>query len=91
MNDNDKFISFTSDDGEELFFNIIESTTIMGREYILVTEREDEDTVYLMRRDSEDSASDEVSYSFVEDESELDSVSKVFQELLEDADIISED
>ena len=74
-----------------LFFNIIESTTIMGREYILVTEREDEDTVYLMRRDSEDSASDEVSYSFVEDESELDSVSKVFQELLEDADIISED
>ncbi|MBQ4231760.1 MAG: DUF1292 domain-containing protein [Lachnospiraceae bacterium] len=91
MSDNDKFISFTSDDGEELFFNIIESTTIMGREYILVTEREDEDTVYLMRRDSEDSASDEVSYSFVEDESELDSVSKVFQELLEDADIISED
>ena len=91
MSDNDKFISFTSDDGEELLFNIIESTTIMGREYILVTEREDEDTVYLMRRDSEDSASDEVSYSFVEDESELDSVSKVFQELLEDADIISED
>ena len=91
MSDNDKFISFTSDDGEELFFNIIESTTIMGREYILVTEREDEDTVYLMRRDSEDSASDEVSYSFVEDESELDSVSKVFQELLDDADIISED
>ena len=91
MSDNDKFISFTSDDGEELFFNIIESTTIMGREYILVTEREDEDTVYLMRRDSEDSASDEVSYCFVEDESELDSVSKVFQELLEDADIISED
>jgi uncharacterized protein YrzB (UPF0473 family) len=91
MNDNDKFISFTSDDGEELFFNIIESTTIMGREYILVTEREDEDTVYLMRRDGEDSASDEVSYSFVEDESELDSVSKVFQELIEDADIISED
>ena len=91
MSDNDKFISFTSDDGEELFFNIIESTTIMGREYILVTEREDEDTVYLMRRDGEDSASDEVSYSFVEDEDELDSVSKVFQELLDDADIISED
>ncbi len=91
MNENDKFITFASDDGEELFFNIIESTTIMGREYILVTEREDEDTVYLMRRDEEDSASDEVSYSFVEDEDELDSVSKVFQELLEDADIISED
>ena len=91
MNENDKFITFASEDGEALCFNIIESTTIMGREYILVTEREDEDTVYLMRRDEEDSASDEVSYSFVEDEDELDSVSKVFQELLEDADIISED
>ena len=91
MNENDKFITFTSDDGEELLFNIIESTTIMGREYILVTEREDEDTVYLMRRVDEAAAPDEVSYSFVEDEDELNSVSKVFEELLEDADIISED
>ena len=63
----------------------------MGREYILVADKEDEDTVYLMRKLEDDGTSEEVSYSFVDDENEMDSVSKVFAELLEDTDLISED
>ncbi len=90
MDDKTK-LTFTGENGEELTFNIIEQTTIMGREYILVADNEDEDTVYLMRKIVDDGASEEVSYSFVDDENELDSVSKVFAELMEDTDFISED
>ena len=90
MNDNGR-LEFIGESGETVTFNIIEQTTIMGREYILVADNEDEDTVYLMRRIEESGASDEVSYSFVDDEDELDSVSKVFAELLEDTDLISEE
>ena len=57
---------------------------------ILVTDSQDEDDeeaeAYILK-DVSDSADPEAAYEFVEDDEELEGVSKIFAELLEDIDI----
>ena len=53
---------------------------------------DEEDTqVYIMKEVADASQEDMVSYEFVEEEQELLSISKVFEELLEDTDIVKQD
>lgn len=83
-------IPFLTDDGTEVEFGILEQTTINGRNYLLVSEEEtagEEDTIVYIMRETSDSESDLASYEIVEDEDELESVSKVFEQLMEDLDI----
>ncbi|MBR0411464.1 MAG: DUF1292 domain-containing protein [Eubacterium sp.] len=83
-------IPFLTDDGTEVEFGILEQTTINGRNYLLVSEEEtagEEDTIVYIMRETSDSDSDLASYEIVEDEDELESVSKVFEQLMEDLDI----
>ena len=83
-------INFVTDDNEEVEFYIIEETRVHGYNYILVTDSQDEDDeeaeAYILKDDS-DSADPEAAYEFVEDDEELEGVSKIFAELLEDIDI----
>lgn len=76
------------DTGEEVEFFVLEQTRINNTNYILVTENEDEEETdaYILKDLSKDS-DEEAVYEFVEDDKELDLVSDIFAELLDDIDI----
>lgn len=87
-------LRFETEDGSIVEFEILESTRVNGTDYILVTtdnkelydsENDDEDSepVFIMK-DVSDAASEEAIYEFVEDETELDAVFPIFEELLDD-------
>ena len=81
-------INFITDEGQEIPFYIIEQTTLAGKDFLLVTDsdtQEDEAQVYIMQEISDQD--DQTIYEFVEDEAQLEALSKVFEELLDDVDI----
>lgn len=80
-------IAFTLDDDELMEFFVLEETKINGTKYILVTESEEDEAEAYILKDL--AAEDEVEsiYEIVEDENELEMVSALFAELLEDVDI----
>ena len=77
-------------DGEEAVdFYVLEQTTIGGVNYILVTDaEEDEEGEAYILKDMSDSDAQERVYSMVEDDTEFDAVSAVFENMLEDIDLI---
>ena len=87
-------IPFVTEEGEEIEFYILEQTTVNGTTYLLVEEgREntgdiDETEVYLMKILPGNEVEDMETCVFVEDETELTSVSAIFEQLLEDTDIV---
>ena len=81
-------INFITDEGEEIPFYIIEQTTLAGKDFLLVTDsdtQENEAQVYIMQEISDQD--DQTIYEFEEDEAQLEALSKVFEELLDDVDI----
>ena len=81
-------INFITDEGEKIPFYIIEQTTLAGKNFLLVTdsdEDEEEAEVYIMQEINDQE--DQTVYEFVEDEEQLEALSKVFAELLDDVDI----
>lgn len=83
-------IIFTTDDGEEVTFNVLEQTTLGGVNYLLVAEdtNDEEDGSFLiLKEDREDGEDDMAEFSVVEDERELQAVAKIFNELLDDLDL----
>lgn len=81
-------IVFTNDDGEDIHLYVIEQTMLAGVNYLLVTDGEEEESdAYIMKSVGEDSENGEVVCEFVEDEQELEAISKVFAELLDDVSI----
>ena len=76
------------DTGEEVEFFVLEQTRINNTNYILVTENEDEEETdaYILKDLSKDS-DEEAVYEFVDDDKELDLVSDIFAELLDDIEI----
>ncbi len=89
----EEVLVFTTDDGEEVEFIILNSLEHEGKEYILVTEDpEAEDVeVQILRLDGEEPADDgEESvqlFNSVDDLDELKKVSKLFSDMLEDDEI----
>ena len=82
-------ITFTLNTGEVVDFAVLEETKINGMSYLLVTESEDEETdaeAYILKKIAEEEE-EQVLYEMVEDDRELEYVSKIFAELLEDVDI----
>ena len=77
-------------DQESVDFYIIEETRVNGINYLLVTESEDEEDeeaeAYILK-DTSKAEDTEAVYEFVESEEELDAVSRIFAELLEDMDL----
>ena len=68
-------------------FYVLEQTKIRGISYILVTDKEEGDAECLILKDKSNSEGEDSLYEIVEDEVELQAVSKVFEELLEDVEI----
>ncbi len=75
--------------GEEktVGFFVVEETRIGGVSYLLVTETEDDEADAYILKDLSEDGEEEARYVFVEDDDELEAVSKIFAELLEDVDI----
>lgn len=82
-----EMISFTDEDGKEVEFFVEEQTRMNGYSYLLVTEsQEDEAEAYILKDLSAD-GDEQSQYVMVEDELELESISRVFEEMLEDVEI----
>ena len=84
-------IPFVTDEGEEIEFYILEQTTVNGTTYLLVEESGqdvEEAEVYMMKILPGSDADDMETCVFVEDETELTSVSAIFEQLLEDTDLV---
>lgn len=76
------------DKGNEFEFYIEEQTRVYGKNYILVSTSQDDDAEALILKDISEDDSEEAAYVPVDDETELTAVLKVFDEMLDDIDIL---
>lgn len=77
-------ITFTLADDQMVEFYVLEQTVLGGISYILVTDSEDDEAEALILKDLSKSGDDEALYEIVDDDDELEAVSKIFQEMLDD-------
>ena len=82
-------IIFTSEDGEEVVFQVVEQTRLGGVDYLLVSVagEEDEEDEALILKDISKDTDEEAVYDIVEDDRELQSVAAIFKELLDDIEL----
>ncbi len=83
-------IVFTDEEGKEVVFYILEQTTLGGVSYLLVTDAgddEDDGSFLILKENASDSDEEMAAFDIVEDENELEAVTKIFSELLEDVDL----
>lgn len=86
-------IKFTDmETNEEIEFDVIEETKVNNINYLLVTEsgeeadEEGEETAYILKDMSSAEESD-ARYEIVEDDEEIEYISKIFSELLDDVEL----
>ena len=80
-------IKFETETGETVEFYVEEQTRVSGTDYLLVTDSmEDEAQAYILKDLSGD-ADPEADYEMVEDDAELEAVSKLFAQMMDDVDI----
>ena len=89
MNSEERKITLTNDEGEEIIFYVLEETRINGMNYLLVTDStdEDEEGECSILKDMSKQNEEEALYEFVEDDNEIDYLFKIFSELLDGADV----
>lgn len=80
-------IVFTTEDGEQIEFFVLEQTKLAGEIYLLVADSDEEEANALILKEIQGENKETVIYDTVEDEQELEALSKVFEELLDDIDI----
>lgn len=73
-------------DGEALDFYVIEQTRVNGVNYLLVAEKEEGDCDAFILKDLSHENDEEAMYEMVESEEELEYISRIFSEILEDVD-----
>lgn len=84
----DEKLVFTSEDGEEIEFYVLEETKLNGKNFLLVADdNEGEEANALILVDVSEPEATEAIYEVVEDEEQLNALSKVFTELMDDLDI----
>lgn len=81
-------IVFTPEGGEETWFYVLEQTRLGGVDYILVTDSEEGDGEAMILRDMSAPEEEEALYETVADEEELEAVAAVFENMLEDIDLL---
>lgn len=82
-------IIFTTEDGEEVTFQVIEQTRLGGIDYLLVStdSEEEEETEALILKDVSKNTDEEAIYDIVDDDRELELVAGIFKELLDDIEL----
>ena len=81
-------ITFRPEGEEPVEFYVLEQTRIGGHNYILVTDVEEGDGDALILKDMSQDGEEESIYDVVSDDEELEAVSGVFADMLEDVDLI---
>jgi len=81
-------IMFRPDGEEPVAFYVLEQTRIGGVNYILVTDVEEGDGEALILKDLSKDGEEESIFDIVTDDDELDAVSGVFENMLEDIDLV---
>ena len=84
-------VNFTTEDGEVAVFRVIEETKIGGVKYLLVLddiEEEEEEALILKEVPNEGV---EALYDIVDDEKELTAVAAIFEELLDDLELVTQE
>lgn len=85
-------ISFCPDTEEEpISFYIVEQTRIAGKSYLLVTDKEEGDAQALILRDMSEEENPDSLYEIVSDDKELEAVSGVFADMLDDIDFVTDE
>lgn len=80
-------IKFQLEDGSETEFYVEEQTRVNGRDYLLVSDSmEDEAEAYILK-DMSAETDPQAEYVMVEDDGELEAISRVFEQMLDDVDI----
>lgn len=88
MKSKEDAIVVTSEDGEEVVFHVLEQTRLGGTNYLLVTTtQEDDEAEALILKDISEETEEEAIYNIVEDDDELESVARIFKELLDDIEL----
>ena len=80
-------LTFTTEDGTEITFYVEEQTRVNGYNYLLVSDSQDEEANAYILKDLSQDGEEESRYVMVEDEMELEAISRVFSEMLEDVKI----
>ena len=80
------------DEDQTIEFFVVEETKLGGVSYLLVTDAagDEEDGDCYLLKDMSGKDEEEAVYEFVEDEEELDSLMKIFAELLDDVELVRE-
>lgn len=81
-------IIFSPDGEEQVEFFVLEQTRLGGFNYILVSDVEDGDGEALILKDMSAEEDTEAVYEIVTDDAELEAVATVFENLLEDVDLV---
>ena len=81
-------ITFRPEGEETVEFYVLEQTRIGGHNYILVTDVEEGDGDALILKDMSQDGEEESIYDVVSDDEELEAVSGVFADMLEEIDLI---
>ena len=81
-------ITMEADNGEMVDFYVLEEARINAKNYLLVTDApEDEDGECYILKDMSGQQDIQAVYEFVEDDEELNALTRVFEELLGDTDV----
>ena len=82
-------VTFITADGTEAEFYVEEQTTLGGVDYLLVSDSQEDDANALLLKDISPKDAEEADYVIVEDDDEIESVLKIFEEIMEDVSIRS--
>ena len=81
-------ITMTSDSGESVDLYVLEETRLNGTDYLLTSDDpESEETECYILKDVSKDGDEEAVYEFVEDDTELAVIFKVFEQLMADEDV----
>ncbi len=80
----EKITFHDTQENEDVEFFVLEQTKLNGVSYILVTDSEEDEAECLILKDMSPEEASEKQYEIVEDDEELNVISGVFEELLED-------
>ncbi len=91
-NNQETTVNFTTEDGDVAVFRVIEETKINGVKYLLVLDDiEDEEEEALILKEVPNEGAEEALYDIVEDEKELTAVAAIFEELLDDLELVTQE
>lgn len=91
-NEKEMTVNFTTEDGDVAVFRVIEETKINGVKYLLVLDDiEDEEEEALILKEVSGENAEEAFYDIVEDEKELTAVAAIFEELLDDLELVTQE